>query len=117
MRFSQTLPGGEGKTSQKKRMRALKRRSAEKEPTVWIGRNGVTEALLGQIGRQLDGSEMIKVKVHKGSLEDTEVSEIAGKIADGTSSEIVDVRGRTFSIYKQRKPKQARSRTTTGQSQ
>jgi len=98
-------------------MRALKRRSVEREPTVWIGRNGLTEALLGQISRQLDANEMIKVKVHKGSLEDTEVSEIAGKIADQTGSEIVDVRGRTFSIYKQRKPKRVPPRMTAARSQ
>lgn len=98
-------------------MRALKRRSVEREPTVWIGRNGVTEALLGQISRQLDTNEMIKVKVHKGSLEDTEVSEIAGKIADQTGSEIVDVRGRTFSIYKQQKPKRVPPRMTAARSQ
>jgi RNA-binding protein len=98
-------------------MRALKRRSVEREPTVWIGRNGLTEALLGQISRQLDANEMIKVKVHKGSLEDIEVSEIAGKIADQTGSEIVDVRGRTFSIYKQRKPKRVPPRMTAARSQ
>ena len=98
-------------------MRALKRRSVEREPTVWIGKNGVTEALLGQIARQLDATEMIKVKVHKGSLEDIEVSVIAGKIADQTGSEIVDVRGRTFSIYKQRKPKRVPPSMTAGRSQ
>jgi len=59
--------------------------------------------LLAQIDRQLDASELVKVKVHKTSPEDAEVSEIAVKIAEGTTSEIVDVRGRTFTIYRQRK--------------
>jgi len=101
--LSQTLSGGEGKTSQKKKMKELKSRSAEKDPTVWIGKGGVTNALLAQIERQLDASEMVKVKVHKTSPEDAEVSEIAVKIAEGTTSEIVDVRGRTFTVYRQRK--------------
>ena len=84
-------------------MKELKSRSAEKDPTVWIGKGGVTNALLAQIDRQLDASEMVKVKVHKTSPEDAEVSEIAVKIAEGTTSEIVDVRGRTFTVYRQRK--------------
>jgi RNA-binding protein len=103
MRLNQTLSGGEGETSQKKKMKELKRRSVEKETTVWIGKGGVTNALLSQIKRQLDANEMVKVKVHKTSPENAEVSMIADKIAEGTTSEIVDVRGRTFTIYRQRK--------------
>jgi len=88
-------------------MMELKRRSVEKEPTVWIGKSGVTTAMLGQIRRQLDANEMIKVKVHKTSLEDTGVAEVANKIAEETTSEIVDVRGRTFTIYKPKKTRKA----------
>jgi RNA-binding protein len=101
--LNQTLSGGEGETSQKKKMKELKRRSAEKETTVWIGKEGVTDAVLGQIRRQLDANEMVKVKVHRTSTEKTEVSEIAKRIAEGTTSEVVDVRGRTFTMYKQKK--------------
>lgn len=93
-------------------MRELRRHSAEKEPTVWIGRNGVTKALLSQISRQLEANEMIKVKVHKTSLEQTEIHEIADKIADETRCRIIDVRGRTFTIYRPRKPGQVRPSAT-----
>jgi RNA-binding protein len=93
-------------------MNELKRWSAEKEPTVWIGKSGVTNALLGQIKRQLDANEMIKVKVHKTSLEDTEVAELADKIAEATTSEIVDVRGRTFTLYKPKKTRKAEPKRT-----
>lgn len=103
MRFEETVLGGERETSEKRKTRELKRQSALSEPTVWIGRNGVTKALLSQIGAQLDANEMIKVKIHKGSLHDAEVSEIASRIAAETHSGVVDVRGRTFSVYKKRK--------------
>jgi len=88
-------------------MSKLKRQSALTEPTVWVGRNGVTKALLDQISTQLDTNEMVKVKVHRPSLEGKEVAEIAGRIAIETASEIVDMRGRTFSLYKRRKPKRS----------
>ncbi len=92
-------------------MKELKSQSAEQQPTVWVGRNGLTKALLSQISTQLKIKEMIKVKVHKTSLEQTELQEIADKIADETRSEIVDVRGRTFTIYKSRKPRRVQPKT------
>ena len=92
-------------------MRELTQRSVEKEPTVWIGKSGVTDAVMGQIDRQLDANEMIKVKVHKTSP-DAEVAELAGKIAEETTSEIVDVRGRTFTIYRQKKARKAAPKLT-----
>ena len=88
-------------------MRKPKQQSVDKEPTVWIGKSGVTDAVLGQIDRQLDANEMIKVKVHKTSPEDAEVAELADKIAEETTSEIVDVRGRTFTIYRQKKARKS----------
>ena len=105
--IEQTIPSGEGETAQKKKIRELKQQSVEKDPTVWIGKSGVTDALLGQIDRQLDANEIVKVKVHKTSPENAEVAELANKIAEKTTSEIVDVRGRTFTIYKQKKPRKA----------
>jgi len=93
-------------------MRELKQRSVEKEPTVWIGKSGVTDAVMGQIDRQLDVNEMIKVKVHKTSPEDADVAELAEKIAEETTSEIVDVRGRTFTVYRQKKARRAARKPT-----
>jgi RNA-binding protein len=110
MWFQETVSGGEGETSQKKAIRELKRRSVEQEPTVWVGKNGVTEALLGQISRQLEANEIVKVKVHRTSLEDKETFELADRIADKTASKIIDVRGRTFTIYKQNKTKKMQRR-------
>jgi RNA-binding protein len=112
MWIKETVPSGEGETSQKKKMRELKQRSVEKQPTVWIGKSGVTNAVMGQIDRQLDANEMIKVKVHKTSPEDAEVAELADKIAEETTSEIVDVRGRTFTIYRQKKARKAAPKPT-----
>jgi RNA-binding protein len=112
MWLNETLSSGEGETSEKKKIRELKRRSVEKEPTVWIGKSGVTTALLGQIRRQLDANEIVKVKVHKTTLKDVEVSEVAEKIAEETTSDIVDVRGRTFTIHKSKKTRKAGTKPT-----
>jgi RNA-binding protein len=110
--INETIPGGEGETSQKKKIRELKQQSAEKEPTVWIGKSGVTDALVGQVDRQLDSNEVVKVKVHKTSPEEAEIAELAEKIAEETASEIVDVRGRTFTVYRQKKVRRATRKPT-----
>jgi len=110
VRFSEAVPCGEGETSKKGRLRALKRQSASKEPTVWVGKNGVTQDLLGQVSRQLDTREIVKVKAQKTSLEDSDVTGIAHEIAGATGSEIVDIRGRTFTVYKQKKKGQRQIR-------
>ena len=62
---------------------------------------------MGQIDRQLDANEIVKVKVHRTSPENAEVAELADKIAEKTTSEIVDVRGRTFAIYREKKARKA----------
>jgi RNA-binding protein YhbY len=49
---------------------------------------------------------MIKIKAQKASLAGASVAEMADRIANETSSEIVDIRGRTFTIYRERKPGQ-----------
>ena len=102
MQFNEAVPCGEGETP-KGRLRGLKRQSTSKEPTVWVGKNGVTQDLLRQVSRQLDTKEIVKVKTQKSSLQDSGVAEIAHGIAGATGSEIVDIRGRTFTIYRQRK--------------
>jgi RNA-binding protein len=110
MRFEKTIPCGERETSKKRKMTALRCQSSVKEPTIWVGKNGVTKELLSQVSRQLEVREMVKVKAQKTSLEDSDVSKIADQIAGATGSEIIDVRGRTFTVYKQRKKGQRQTR-------
>jgi RNA-binding protein YhbY len=47
---------------------------------------------------------MIKAKILKTALQDDEAKSIAVKIAEETESELVEVRGHTFLLFK-RKPK------------
>jgi RNA-binding protein len=110
MRLEETIPRGERETSKKRKMSALRRQSSVKEPTVWVGKNGVTKDLLSQVSRQLEAKEMVKLKAQKTSLEDSDITKIADQIAGATGSEIVDVRGRTFTVYKQRKKAQRETR-------
>lgn len=81
-------------------MRTLLRRSITLEPTIWIGKNGVTEELLGQISAQLKSRQLVKVKVHSGQAKSQRTDLVARRVSESTGSTLIDVRGRTFTIYR-----------------
>ena len=72
--------------------------------TLHIGKEGVTLQIINEAAKQLDSREMIKAKILKTALHDKEAKNIATKIAEETESELVEVRGHTFLLFK-RKPK------------
>jgi RNA-binding protein len=72
------------------------------DATVWIGKQGSTDQLLTQIASQLKTRELVKLKVHKSALEDTDTDVLAARIAASTKSTLVDVMGHTFTLYKKK---------------
>ena len=71
-------------------------------PTVHIGKEGATAQIVNEVSKQLDAREMIKAKILKTALKDEEAKTIAAKIAEETGSELVEVRGHTFLLYKRK---------------
>ncbi|MEM4559504.1 MAG: YhbY family RNA-binding protein [Acidilobaceae archaeon] len=73
---------------------------------VIIGKNGLTEGVIREIEERLRSREVVKVKLLKASLEviGSDRVGIARIIAERVNAELVDVRGRTFILYK---PKRA----------
>ncbi|UCG45805.1 MAG: YhbY family RNA-binding protein [Candidatus Bathyarchaeota archaeon] len=88
-------------TSRKKR--SIKRRLNSERPTIWIGKEGATSQIQGEICRQLEQKEVVKVKMLKTALKDEDAAQIAFRLAQQTESELIDLRGHTFILYKQRK--------------
>jgi RNA-binding protein len=76
--------------------------SAEK-PTVHIGKEGITAQLIAEVEKQLDAREIIKAKILKTALHETEAKTLAATIAEQTEAELVDVRGHTFLLFKHKK--------------
>ncbi|HJJ98594.1 MAG TPA: YhbY family RNA-binding protein [Methanocorpusculum sp.] len=61
------------------------------KPTIWVGKNGCTEDLIGEVRRQLEARKVIKIKwLQSCDLDEEEILELAQK----TSAEILDSRGR-----------------------
>jgi len=86
-----------------KMRRRIKQELSTEKPTVWIGKGGATTQLINEINSQLKRREMIKAKILKTALKEEKAKEIATKIAEQTSSTLIEVRGHTFMLYKPRK--------------
>ncbi len=84
--------------TQRQRLR-IKREMAEEKPTVWIGKNGITDEVVKEISNQLKKNQMVKVRLQKSALKQ-EADNLAIELASKTDSTCVDVRGRNFTLYR-----------------
>lgn len=83
--------------------RRIKRRLGYEKPTVWVGKNGVSEEFLKEVEKQLEKNEMLKIKILKSALGNDEAKQIATRTAEQTAASLVEVRGHTFMLYKRRR--------------
>ena len=70
------------------------------EPVVHVGKDGITEGLVGAADRALGDHELIKVRLGESAGADRH--EIAASLAESTGAELVQVLGRTFLLYRRR---------------
>jgi RNA-binding protein len=82
---------------QRRHLRAL---GHHLSPVLHIGHEGLTEAVVAQANAQLEAHELIKVKVSEASP--LSRHEAAERLASATSSELAQVLGRTFLLYRPR---------------
>ena len=70
------------------------------KPTVWVGKDGFTDAVLKQISEELFNHELIKLALQETApmLDEFELTEIAVKLG----AEVVTVIGRKIVLFKQK---------------
>jgi RNA-binding protein len=68
-------------------------------PAVHMGAQGISESLLKSLDETLRARELVKVKIGKGS--ELATREVANDLAARTNAEVVQVIGRTFTLYRQ----------------
>jgi len=83
----------------------IKREMCDEKPTIWIGRNGVTDDLVKEILKQLDKNEVVKMKMQKSALRDEDAEDLIRKVVQETDSTLIDQRGHVFILYRRRKRK------------
>jgi len=77
----------------KKRKAQLKGDAQRLEATVHVGKDGVTDEVVGEVVKQLKTRRLVKVKLLPSMEEDRH--EAAERLAAKASAELVEVRGRT----------------------
>jgi RNA-binding protein len=88
-------------TGKRFKRRLIRKMSSEK-PTIWIGRLGVTDALIEEVSKQLDVRKVVKLKVLKSALSERRVEDLADEVARRTNSRLIEIRGHTFVLYRKR---------------
>lgn len=73
----------------------------EIDPIFQIGKGGMGENMIKQFNEALEARELIKVNVLKNSIED--VREVSNEASRRTDSEVVQVIGNKFVLYKESK--------------
>ena len=71
------------------------------KPILWIGKNGITDAVVEELKKLLKKKGIIKIKFLRNFIEDKSKKEIANEIAELSDSELVMLVG--FTIVLKRK--------------
>lgn len=82
-----------------KQRRHLKKLVHTMDPTVYIGKGGLTDNTIKEMDNYLNAHELVKVKVQDGCDDNPKL--LANKAAEILDAEFVQAIGRKFSIYRQ----------------
>jgi putative YhbY family RNA-binding protein len=76
----------------------------DENPTVWVGKEGLTPQLAGELEKQLQGNKMVKVRILPAALTAENTAQVIGaKAAEQTNSALVEVRGHVFILFRKRR--------------
>ena len=76
----------------------------DENPTVWVGKDGLSEKLIGEIEKQLQKNKMVKGKILPAAITaDTTAQAIAAKAAEQTGAALVELRGHVFILFRKRR--------------
>ncbi|WP_110926947.1 ribosome assembly RNA-binding protein YhbY [Bacillus massiliglaciei] len=84
-----------------KQKRFLRSKAHHLNPIFQVGKGGVNDNLIKQIGEALEARELIKVSVLQNCEESRE--DVAGSLSKGARAELVQVIGNTIVLYKESK--------------
>ncbi len=76
----------------------------DENPTIWIGKEGLTPQLGAEVEKQLQKNKMVKIRILPAALtEESTAQSIAAKTAEQTESSLVEVRGHVFILFRKRR--------------
>ncbi|MFC2948419.1 ribosome assembly RNA-binding protein YhbY [Virgibacillus sediminis] len=82
-----------------KQKRYLRAQANPIKPIFQVGKTGVNENMVEQIGEALEKRELLKVSILQNCMEDKDT--VAEQLAEGTGAEIVQIIGNNIVLYKE----------------
>lgn len=79
----------------------LKKLAHTLEPTVYIGKSGLTENIKNELEIGFEHRELVKVKIQEGC--ELKAKEVANELAEELGAEFVQAIGRKFTLYRESK--------------
>ena len=79
----------------------LKKLAHDLEPTVFIGKSGLTENIKKELETGFESRELVKVKMQEGC--ELKAKDTANLLADELGAEFVQAIGRKFTLYRESK--------------
>lgn len=79
----------------------LRKLGQQTEPTVYIGKGGLTENIKKELENNFEARELVKVKMQESA--DLDAKTVANELADELGAEYVQAIGRRFVLYRESK--------------
>ena len=74
--------------------------SRDFQPSVRIGKSGITENLIEEIDAQLSKKDVVKIKINRGLFERSKIDDIWRHLSEETDSSIVSARGNVCVLWR-----------------
>ena len=87
----------------------------DENPTIWVGKEGLTSQLAAEMEKQLQKNKMVKVRILPAALQGENTAQtIATTAAEQLNAALVEVRGHVFILFrKRRKPDSEQTKSLT----
>ena len=74
--------------------------SKDFQPSVRVGKSGITESLVVEIDEQLSRKEIVKIKINRGLFKKEQIIEVWQHLSSETKSTIVTSRGNVCVLWR-----------------
>lgn len=81
-------------------LKQLKDKARAIEPTIRIGKSGLTAGQIQEIVKQLKNRKLVKVKMLRSFLEKNDKKETARRLAEATDSKLIQLVGFNVVLYR-----------------
>lgn len=71
------------------------------EPSVYLGKGGLTDNVIKEVDVNLEARELVKVKLQEGCI--LEPKDVANQVAEQLGAEFVQAIGKKFTLYRESK--------------